>query len=157
MIGKLEDEYKGQWLRHLSKLTHAYNSTRSDITGYLPHFLIFGQQPQLPINFMFPTYEVMGTSRPVDIYVADLITALQKAFEVAQNMTQMEALRQKRRYVKKASTVILNKGDAVLVRNDQFVGKRKLKDCWGDKVYTVCNQVNVDVPMYIIENQQGQR
>ena len=44
MIGKLEDEYKGQWLRHLSKLTHAYNSTRSAVTGYLPHFLIFRQQ-----------------------------------------------------------------------------------------------------------------
>ena len=28
MIEKLEDEFKGQWLKHLSKLTHAYNSTR---------------------------------------------------------------------------------------------------------------------------------
>ena len=79
----------------------------------------------------------MGTLRPVDSYVADLITALKKAFEVAQNMTQTEALRQKRRYDQKASTVTLNKGGVVLVRNDQFVGKRKLKDCWGDKVYTV--------------------
>ena len=26
MTGKLVDEYKGQWPRHLSKLTHAYNS-----------------------------------------------------------------------------------------------------------------------------------
>ena len=42
MIGKLEDKYKGQWPRHLSKLTHAYNSTRSTITGYSPHFLMFG-------------------------------------------------------------------------------------------------------------------
>ena len=41
MIGKLEDEYKGQWLRHLLKLTHAYNSTRSAMTGYLPHLLMF--------------------------------------------------------------------------------------------------------------------
>ena len=41
MIGKLEDEYKGQWLRHLLKLTHAYNSTRSTIASYLPHFLMF--------------------------------------------------------------------------------------------------------------------
>ena len=97
----------------------------------------------------------MGTLRPVDSYVADLITALKKAFEVAENMTRMEALRQKRRYDRKALTVTLNKGDAVLMRNDQFVGKRKLKDCWGDKVYTVCNQVNVDVPMYIIKNQRG--
>ena len=58
---------------------------------------MFGQWPQLPIDFMFPMHEVRGTLRPVDSYVADLITALKKAFEVAQNMTQMEALRQKRR------------------------------------------------------------
>ena len=151
--GKLEDEYKGQWPRHLSKLTRAYNSTRSAVTSYLPHFLMFRRWPQLPIDFVFPTHEVMGTLRPVDSYVADLITALRKAFEVAQNITQMEALRQKRRYDQKASTVILNKGDVVLMRNDQFVGKRKLKDYWGDEVYTVCNQINMDVPMYVIKNQ----
>ena len=116
---------------------------------------MFRQWPRLPIDFVFPTHEVMGTLRPVDSYVADLITALRKAFKVAQNMTQMEALRQKRRYDQKASTVTLNKGDVVLMRNDQFVGKRKLKDHWGDKVYTMCNQVDVDVPMYMIENQRG--
>ena len=71
-------------------------------------------------------HEVMGTLRPVDSYVADLIAGLRKAFEVAQNMTQMETLRQKRRYDQNASTVTLNKGDVVLVKNDQFVGKRKL-------------------------------
>ena len=99
----------------------------------------------------------MGTLRPVDSYVADLIAALRKAFEVAQNMTQTEALRQKRRYDQRALTVTLNKGDVVLVRNDQFVGKGKLKPHWGDEVYTVCNQVDMDVPVYIIKNQQGQR
>ena len=85
--------------------------------------------------------------------VAGLITALRKTLEVAQNMAQMEALRQKRRYDQKALTVTLNKRDVVLMRNDQFVGKRKLKDCWGDEVYTVCNQGDVDVPMYVIKNQ----
>ena len=42
----------------------------------------------------------------------------------------------------------------VLVRNDQFVGKRKLKDCWGDKVYTVCHQVDMEVPVYVIKNNE---
>ena len=88
MIEKQEDEYKGQWPRHLLKLTHAYNSTRSTITSYLLHFLLFSQWPWLAIIFMFPTHEVMGTLRPVDSYVADLITALRKAFEVAQIMTR---------------------------------------------------------------------
>ena len=68
-------------------------------------------------------------------------------------MTQTEALRQKKRYDQKASTVTLNKGDVVLMINDQFGRKRKLKDHWGDEVYTLCNQVNVDVPVYIIEYQ----
>ena len=50
---------------------------------------------------------------------------------------------------------MLNKGDVVLLRNDQFVGKRKLKDCLGDEVYTMCNQLDIDVgvPMYVISNQ----
>ena len=95
----------------------------------------------------------MGTLRSVDNYVAELISALRKAFKVTRNMTQTEALRQKQRYDQKASTVALNKGDVVLVRNDQFVGKRKLKDHWGDEVYTVCDQVDVDVSVYIMENQ----
>ena len=58
----------------------------------------------------------MGTLRPVDSYVADLITALRKAFEVAQNMTQTEALRQKRKYDQKALTVTLIKEDVVHIR-----------------------------------------
>ena len=72
---------------------------------------------------MFPTHEVMGTLRPVDSYVAELITALRKAFKVAQNMTQMEAKRQKWRYDQKALTVTLNKGDVVLIRNTSLLGR----------------------------------
>ena len=41
MIGKLEDEFKGQWPKHLSKLTCAYNLTQSAVTSYSPHFLMF--------------------------------------------------------------------------------------------------------------------
>ena len=95
MIGKFEDKFKGQWPKHLSKLMHANNSTQSAVTGYLSHFLMFGRWPRLPIDFVFPTHEVMGTLRLVDIYAAELISALRKAFEVTQNMTKMEALRQK--------------------------------------------------------------
>ena len=96
-----------------------------------------GQWPRLPIHIVFPTHEVMGTLRPVDSYVADLITALRKAFKVPQNITQTEALRQKWRYDQKALTVTLNKGDVVLMRNDQFVGKRKQKTT-GVMRYTPC-------------------
>ena len=114
---------------------------------------MFGQWPRLPVDFIFLTHEVIGTLRPVDNYITELIYALRKAFKVTRNMTQTEALRQKQRYDQKALTVTLNKGDVVLLRNNQFIGKRKLKNHWRDEVYTMCDQVDVDMPVYIIKNQ----
>ena len=31
-----------------------------------PHFLMFGWRPRLPIDFLFPTHEVMGKVKPMD-------------------------------------------------------------------------------------------
>ena len=78
MIGKLEDEHKKQWPKHLAKLTHMFNSTRSAVTGYSPHFLMFDQRPRLPIYFLFHTHEVMGKMKPIDAYVVELIGTLMK-------------------------------------------------------------------------------
>ena len=95
MIGKLEDEQKKQWPKHLMKLTHAHNSTRSAVTGYSSHFLMFCWSAILPIDFLFPTHEVMGKIKPIDAYVAELIGTLRKAFEIARGITQEETARQK--------------------------------------------------------------
>ena len=94
MIGKLEDEHKKQWPRHLAKLTHVYNLTRSAVTGSSPHFFMFSQRPRLPIDFLFPTNEVMGRMKPIDAYVVGLIGTLSKAFDIARGITQEEAARQ---------------------------------------------------------------
>ena len=93
MIGKLEGKHKKQWPRHLAKLTHAYNSTRSVVTGYSPQFLMFEQRPRLPIDSLFPTNEVMGRVKPIDAYVVELIGTLRKAFDIAQDIMQEEAAR----------------------------------------------------------------
>ena len=95
MIGKLEDEHKRQWPKHLVKLSHMCNSTRSAVTGYSPHILMFGQRPRLPIDFLFPIHEVMGKVKPIDAYVAKLIGTLKKTFEIARGITQEETARQK--------------------------------------------------------------
>ena len=51
---------------------------------------MFGQRHRLPINFLFPTHEVMGKMKPIDANVVELIGTLRKAFEIARGITQEE-------------------------------------------------------------------
>ena len=55
MIGKLSCDKKAQWEQHLPELLQAYNSTQSVVTGYSPHYLMFGRRPRLPVDYYFPT------------------------------------------------------------------------------------------------------
>ena len=60
MIGKLGEDKKADWPSHLAEIVHAYNATRSAVTGYSPHYLMFGRWPRLPVDFVFPT---IGSSK----------------------------------------------------------------------------------------------
>ena len=83
-IGKSSKDWKADWPKHLSKLVHAYNSTRLAITGYSPHYLMFGSQPCLPINFYFPMVRGIQKHQCVDHYIAKLCEQLREALKDAQ-------------------------------------------------------------------------
>ena len=55
MIGKLDLEKCWKWPEHIGSVLIAYNATRSQVTGYSPYFLMFGQRPRLPVDLLFPT------------------------------------------------------------------------------------------------------
>ena len=55
MIAKLDNRRCRKWPEHLASITHAYNSTRSQITGYSPYFLMMGRRPRLPVDLLFST------------------------------------------------------------------------------------------------------
>ena len=44
MIGKLGEDKKANWPGHLAEIAHTYNATHSALTGYSPHYLMFGQR-----------------------------------------------------------------------------------------------------------------
>ena len=50
MIGKLVHDKKAQREEHLPELLQAYNSTRSVVTGFLPHYLMFWWCLCLPVD-----------------------------------------------------------------------------------------------------------
>ena len=42
MIGKLGEDKKADWPSYLAEILYTYNATRSAVTGYSPHYLMFG-------------------------------------------------------------------------------------------------------------------
>ena len=72
MIGKLAADKKAQWEQHLPELLQVYNSTRSVVTGYSPHYLMFGRCPHLPVDFYFPTRGAHVHSLCVPTYIEEV-------------------------------------------------------------------------------------
>ena len=159
MIGKLGEDEKANWLSHLAEIALAYNATQSAMTGYSPHYLMFGCQPRLPVNFYFLTLRSAegprrGTStRHVNENVATVRDHLRTTLQEAQAQSMAEAQKQKQYYDWKIGAVGLKPGDLILVKVDAFQGKRKIKDRWEGKPHKVVHQITTEVPLYEVKNQ----
>ena len=141
MIGKLEEDRKACWLEHLPELLLAYNATHSAVTGYSPHYLLFGRRPRIPVDYLFPTLHDSPHQTKMEVSVVAMQKRLKEAFTVARCLTSEEVARQCRYYYCKAGAVALQPEDVVMVCTDGFVGKRKVKDHWEDGGFIVESQL----------------
>ena len=162
MIGKVGEDKKANWPSHLAEIVHTYNATQTAVTGYSPHYLMFGQWPRLPVDFIFPT--VGGSKAPtreasarkVDTYKASMRDQLRSALMEVQSQSTAEACQQKWYYDRKVGTVNLKPGNQVLVKADAWKGKRKIKDRWDEETLKISWKITTDVPSYEVMNQHGQ-
>ena len=53
------------------------------------------------------------------------------------------------------STTQLVLGDVVLMKNDVYQGKRKVKDRWSETEYVVVRQVADGIPTYEVKDKAG--
>ena len=158
MIAKVDPEKRAKWPSHLGPKIIAYNATRSLITGYLPYFLMFRRRPRLPVDLLFPTVRRDENSRTTDEYVTSLYDKLKSALVSARDTALMEAQRQKWLYDCRAGVVELHPGDKVLVKLDTFRRqRRKLKNWWGDALYTVVKCMAEGIPAYEVENDANKK
>ena len=159
MIGKLGEDKKADWPSHLAEIVHTYNATQSAVTGYSPHYLMFGCRPRLLANFVFPTIYSNkapmreASTKHVDVYIASVWDRLRSTLWEAQAQSMAEACWQKRYYDRKITTVNLKPGNLILVKVDAFKGKRKIKDRWEEETWKVVCQITTDIPSYKVMNQ----
>ena len=158
MIAKLDNRRRRKWPEHLASITDAYNSTRSQITGYLPYFLMMGRRPRLPIDLLFPTTRTLPGTKGVNEYVKALHRRIREAIKLACVSADQEAARHKQLYDCRAGVAELRLGDKVLVQLDTYRGAHwKLKNRWGSILHMVVRRIADDVPAYVIENEKGKR
>ena len=105
MIGKLEEDRKACWSKHLPELLLAYNATRSTVTGCSPYYLLFGRRPRIPVDYLFPTLRDSPHQTKMEVSVAAMQKRLKEAFTVARHLTSEEVARQCRYYDRKAGAV----------------------------------------------------
>ena len=155
MIGKLSCDKKAQWEQHLPELLQAYNSTQSTVTGYSPHYLMFGRHPHLPVDYYFPTVSAYKHSHHVPAYVTEVRRRFKEAYTEAHLQTNCKAEKQKHYYDQTMSTVQLVLGGIVLMKNNAYQGKRKVKDRWSETEYVVVCQVAAGIPAYEVKDEAG--
>lgn len=149
MLGTLQEEDKVKWRDHVQPLVHAYNCTKNDTTGYSPYQLMFGRQPNLPIDIAFGLTKTDKRHETHIQYMKDLRESLAESYKIATEHSEKNALHNKQRFDKKVRESKLETGDRVLVKNVGLRGKHKIANRWSQTVYKVIKQVR-DLPVYVV-------
>lgn len=154
MLGTLESEQKKNWKAHLSALVHAYNCTRQDSTGQSPYYLMFGRNPRLPVDLAFGI-DIGQNFQDLTAYVDELRKRLQRAYEIASANVSKSQTRQKGQYDKKVRGTTVKVGDRVLVKIVHFDGRHKLSNKWESDPYTVVDQPDQNIPIFVVRKENG--
>lgn len=92
---------KRDWVSCLPQVLFYYNTTPHQATGESPHFLMLGQEPRLPVDFLLGRVQepVAGS---VHKWIREHQARLQVAFEGARECLQMAAKRPKMKHYQQA-------------------------------------------------------
>ena len=115
---------------------------------------MFGRHPCLPVDY-FLMVSASECSRHVPIYMMEVRRWFKETYAEAHLQMNCEAKKQKWYYDKTMSTTQLVSSDMVLMKNDAYQGKQKVKDWWSETEYVVVCQVTDGIPTYEVKNEAG--
>ena len=116
---------------------------------------MFGRHPRLPVDYYFQTVSAYERSRHMPAYVTEVWRRFKEAYTEAHLQTNCKAKKQKHYYDQATSTAQLVPGNVVLMKNDAYQGKQKVKDWWSKTEYVVVRQVADGIPAYKVKDEAG--
>ena len=152
MIGSLPPDCKRTWRSQLPALVQAYNSTEHASTKCSPYSLMFGREPNLPVDVEYGLSNHTQDRVSYSEYVANLRKQVSNAFQVAKDNLDQAQSNQAKYYGKKVQAANLQPGDLVLVRNKHVHAYDKLADFWEKDLYKVVKKPYPDIPLFVVKS-----
>ncbi|KAL0153780.1 hypothetical protein M9458_050896, partial [Cirrhinus mrigala] len=140
---------KGDWPFCLPQALFAYNTTPHQATGESPHFLMFGQEPRLPVDFLLGRVQEPFAGS-VHRWILEQQDRLQVAFKGAHERMGAAADRRKARHDLQVKEAPLKEGQLVYLRDYSVRGRCKIQDLWSSVVYQVLRAPKEGGPVYTI-------
>ena len=154
LLRSLAPEQKRHWPELLPELVQAYNSTPHASTGFSPHFLLFGEEPQLPVDALLGNTKSPSTAGYVD-WVRTHRNRLHEAHELAQKQQRIAAAKRKERHDVTVTESTLAIGDFVYIRDRTCRGRNKIQDIWSPIVHVVTCVPYVGSNVYVVMPATG--
>ncbi|XP_048842280.1 uncharacterized protein LOC125715081 [Brienomyrus brachyistius] len=146
---------KRDWHSCLPQLVYCYNTTPHQATGESPFFLMFGQEPRLPVDFLLGRVQDPGRGC-VHEWVKEHQARLQVAVDGARERLRVAAARRKRNYDQHVRDVPLAEGQCVLLRETSAKGRHKIQDLWGSVMYKILQVPDSGGSVYTVAPLHGQ-
>ena len=156
MLGTLDPAQKADWKKNVSVLTHSYNATRHESTGYTPFYLMYGRHPRLHVDLFFRRKGASGETDYTE-YISTLKKQLSYAYSVASASVAKTQEHQRSHYNRKVRGNGVEVGDRVLVRNVGLKRKHKIADRWHEKVYVVLAQPNQGLSVFEVQQKNSEK
>lgn len=136
LLRTLPTTKKRDWSAYLPQVVFSYNTTAHQSTGESPFFLMFGQDPLLPVDFLLGRAPVPEAGSTHD-WIVEHQTRLQLAFEGAAERLRAAASRRKAHHDQKVKDSPLQDGQLVYLRDVGVRGRHKIHDVWSSVLYRV--------------------
>ncbi|XP_016300864.1 uncharacterized protein LOC107657336 [Sinocyclocheilus anshuiensis] len=149
LLRTLPGSRKRDWVSCLSQVIFCYNTTPHQVTGESPYYLMFGQEPQLPIDFLLGRVPEPATGS-IHSWVVEHRRRLQVAFEGARERLKAAAARRKRQHDQYVRDLPLSEGQLVYLRDHVVQGRHKIQDLWSSVIYQVVHSPEEGGVMYTI-------
>lgn len=136
LLRTLPMDMKRRWPEHLPQLVFSYNTAVHQTTGDSPYYLMFGQDPQLPVDFLLGRVQEPRHGHACE-WVREHQRRLNLAFHNAKERMQAAASKRKERHDQKIQSEPLAEGQHVYIRDHAMRGRSKIQDAWGATIHQV--------------------